>query len=53
MAWLEQSPSGLFNIAFRFKEQKFKQSLHIRDARSANARLHRIDETFVSLKEVN
>jgi integrase len=46
MAWLEQSSSGLFHLAFRFEGQKFKKSLHTRDARSANARLHRIDENI-------
>lgn len=46
MAWLEQTQSGVYHVAFRFDGQKFKKSLRTRDARAANARLHGIDETI-------
>jgi integrase len=47
MAWLEQTKSGVYHIAFRYGGQKFKKSLRTRDAHTANARLHRIDENIL------
>jgi integrase len=44
MPWLEQTPSGVYHIAFRFDGQKFKKSLRTTDRHTANARLHRVDE---------
>lgn len=47
MAWLEQTKSGVYHIAFRYDGQKFKRSLRTRDAHTANARLHRVDENIL------
>jgi integrase len=46
VAWLEQTPGGLYHIAFRFDGQKLKKSLRTRDVQAANARLHRVDENI-------
>jgi hypothetical protein len=46
MAWLEQTPTGLFHIGFRYGGLKFKKSLRTRDARTATARMHRVDENI-------
>ena len=46
MAWLEQTQSGVYHIAFRYGGQKFKKSLRTRDAHAANVRLHRVDENI-------
>lgn len=46
MAWLEQSPTGAYHIAFRYAGQKFKKSLRTRDIDAANARLHRVEENI-------
>lgn len=46
MPWLEQTPSGVYHIAFLFDGQKFKKSLRTRDVDTANARLHRVDENI-------
>ena len=47
MAWLEQTQSGVYHIAFRYGGQKFKKSLRTRDAQAANVRLHRVDENVL------
>lgn len=46
MAWLEQNPTGLYHIGFRYGGLKFKKSLRTRDARTANACVHRVDENI-------
>jgi integrase len=46
MAWLELRAGGLYHVGFRFDGQKFKKALHTRDVRTANARLHRVDENI-------
>ncbi len=46
MAWLEQRPWGQFHIAFRFGETRFKQSLRTEDRKTAEARLHRLEENI-------
>jgi hypothetical protein len=50
MAWLEQKPSGRYDVAFRFGGLKFKKSLRTSDSEKARARLHRLEES-ISLVE--
>lgn len=46
MAWLEQTSTGQFHVAFRYGGLKYKKSLRTRDQRAANARVHRIAENL-------
>jgi len=46
MAWLEQTESGRYHIAFRYGGLKFKRALRTSDKRAANARVQRVHENI-------
>ena len=46
MAWLEQAPSGIYHVAFRLGDEKFKKSTKSRNLKAAGARLHRVEENL-------
>lgn len=46
MPWLEQRPNGCFHVAFRFNGQKLKKSLRTSDPRTAETRLHQLEENI-------
>ena len=46
MAWLEIERSGVYHIAFRIDNQKFKRSLRTKSEREAEARRHRLEENL-------
>ena len=50
MAWLEQRSNGLYHVGFRYGGLKFKKALRTKDADTANARLHRIEENIQLLE---
>lgn len=51
MPWLEQRPNGLFHVAFRFGGRKLKKSLRTKDVRTAEARLHQLEENIRLLEK--
>lgn len=46
MPWLECRPNGQYHVAFRFGGRKLKKSLRTNDARTAEARLHQLEENI-------
>ncbi|QDT00419.1 tyrosine-type recombinase/integrase [Adhaeretor mobilis] len=46
MAWLEQTETGRYHIAFRYGGLKFKRALRTSDKRAANARVQRVHENI-------
>ena len=50
MAWLEQDPSGVYHVAFRFAHRKFKRSLDTKTKRRAEARRLRLEENIGLVK---
>ena len=46
MAWLELEPSGVYHLAFRYDDQKYKKSLRTKNKNDADARLHRVEENI-------
>ncbi|MEQ9379502.1 MAG: site-specific integrase [Pirellulales bacterium] len=46
MPWLEHRPNGRYHIAFRLGDQKLKKSLRTSDLRTAEARLHQLEENI-------
>ena len=51
MPWLEQRPNGRYHVAFRLGRQKLKKSLHTSDLRTAEARLHQLEENIRLLEK--
>jgi integrase len=51
MPWLEHRPNGRYHIAFRFGDQKLKKSLRTSDLRTAEARLHQLEENIRLLEK--
>lgn len=50
MAWLEQHRSGIYHVAFRVGETRFKRSLDTHDKRKAEASAGRIEENLELVK---
>lgn len=50
MAWLEQHRSGIYHVAFRVGETRFKRSLNTTDKRKAEAKAGRIEENLELVK---
>ena len=50
MASIQQDPSGIFHICFRFGKQRFKRSLQTTDRRKADAAAVRISENIRLVK---
>lgn len=50
MAWLEQHRSGVFHVAFRVRETRFKKSLGTKDRRKAESFAGRIEENLGLVK---
>jgi hypothetical protein len=46
MAWLEKNSSNQYRIAFRINSRKVKRSLRTKNAKQAQIRLDRIEETI-------
>ena len=46
MAWLELERSGVYHIAFRLGDRKFKKSLRTKSEIEAEARRHRLEENL-------
>ena len=46
MAWLVEKKSGIFHVGFRFGGEEITRSLKTRAERTAQAILHRVEETI-------
>ena len=46
MAWLELERSGVYHIAFRLGDRKFKKSLRTKSEIETEARRHRLEENL-------
>ena len=51
MPWLEYRPNGQYHVAFRFGGRKLKKSLRTNDVRTAEARLHQLEENIRLLEK--
>jgi hypothetical protein len=51
MPWLEQRPNGQDHVSFRFRGRKLKKSLRTKDVRTAEARLHQLEENIRLLEK--
>ena len=50
MSWLEQHRSGIYHVAFRVGEARFKRSLGTKERRKAEALAGRIDENLALIE---
>lgn len=51
MPWLEHRHNGRYHVAFRLGNQKLKKSLRTSDQRTAEARLHQVEENIRLLEK--